>query len=208
MAAGTASGPISPPNHRQIEPETGGNSPYSCFHSPPMSRPVRPVALLLALLVAGCAQQTPPPISVNEEAIREAMIPIVPLAQRPPPPPPPAPAALERQQPVPAVATGAAYVDPALLILDARSPDRMVASLQAAEQVMSPRDVEAMRSAMVMVTDKAKASYVRHVAQTRQAVPRDKLFELAYGHLHGKSIAEVIRDGVEHAEDYIARSAP
>lgn len=158
------------------------------------------LGVALAGFMSGCDNAAPRshmPV-VNDALLRDAAIaPAEDVA--------PAPPQAMATATVPAEATGRRHVPAHAVRIDARSMDRFVESLQEAEKVLDPNDMEHLRQALAVLLDRAQERFLAYTARTHETVPRDRVFELAFGDLHGATVEEVILAGAEHARTFLER---
>lgn len=130
---------------------------------------------------------------------------------------PPLPASLTRPDPVIPDTTQAAKQRASAslsLRIDASSPDALIASLQRAEQALSPNDLNRLRTALTVV----QMMMSRKMAALAVADPNginltdEQLLKLAFGEIHNKTVEEVIAYGIRMtpivAPDATTASAP
>jgi len=106
-------------------------------------------------------------------------------------PPPPTPSAARPGGPNPGLA----------LRIDASTPDTLIASLKAAEAALAPDDLNRLRAALGVV-QMLFSRKVATVAASSAAPPNlsnEQLMQLAFGDIHGKTVAEVIDYGLRLA---------
>lgn len=163
----------------------------------PSIRPHRPLLVIaLATALAACGDNAPPPnpsaILAEVEAASNHQA-VAPAAQAAPPRPIP-PLQITETVPVERPLSHGVEPNP---VLDASSPDALVRSLQAAEQQVSTQRADALKAALMVMQMRAAIRYKQIALRDPRAAnfSDEKLFEIAFGDVHGRTVMEVIAEG-------------
>lgn len=155
-----------------------------------MSRRLHVALIGACLAMTGCSPAPLAPVSAPRVRSWEAKA--LPIPQLPT-----ASERATRLPSMPAPSPAVSYADPAQFVVDASSPEAMVNSLRLAEQQLSPQNLALVRLGL--------SSYDVEISQkiygmAQKAGPGfqlddKKLFAIAYGDLHGQSLATLIQRG-------------
>ncbi len=101
--------------------------------------------------------------------------------------------------------------DPTAQRLNASTPEALVESLQVAERQLSPEDLNLLKGAMTLIGADLERQVKRLMANGGNRRPDpSELYAMAFGRLHGMTVAETIALGHSLAREYVdsRRSSP
>jgi hypothetical protein len=161
---------------------------------------VRPIALAVTLALAACGRppETPTPSDVlNAAAAPVAIVTNEPAAATVAPTPPPvaaiaAPMATSTPPSQPrAPANARASVDP---VVNASSPEALIASLQSIEAQVSTSRLDALKASLMVYQLRAQQRYTAIAMRdpTNAKFNDTQLFNIAFGDVNGMTVSQII----------------
>lgn len=162
---------------------------------------MRLILIPVLLCLAACSEPAHYQASINDAAIKDAMLPPAPDIPTPP---------MEFELPdlfaTFSSAEAPQYASPRQVRIDASSPEAFLASLQSAEASLHPEVASDLKDALFVLTTRAQSRFVQYAATNKQPIPKEQLFQVAYADLHGATVEDVVLQGARYARDTLNAS--